>query len=252
MFFNFSSVSILLNPDDQTLIENVWNFTLKTQQRSDKVWNSSHLPTQYGKVFTKGDEVVKTCFPSPHLMLSHQGLNIFSASEWLIIPDMRVVPSIAMMSHLCYYYNNSKVLKNIEANVSPGFIGNSKQCQCKETLVNKSTLNQPGSLLGSLTLKEGWIINGFVPYYFDYVTAENFLLWHKSIFCTKRVDGTKNICRKLWSLGHQLYLNTIYLCVYFGRCFVCSWRIMKPWLITKSLIKDWRKDMKLIEWIAGF
>ena len=30
------------------------------------------------------------------------------------------------------------------------------------------------------------------------------------------------------------YLNTIYLCVYFGRCFVCSWRIMKPWLITKK------------------
>ena len=24
-----------------------------------------------------------------------------------------------------------------------------------------------------------------VPYYFDYVTAENFLLWHKSIFCEK-------------------------------------------------------------------
>ena len=30
-------------------------------------------------------------------MLSHHGRNIFSASEWLIMPDMRVVPSIAIL-----------------------------------------------------------------------------------------------------------------------------------------------------------
>ena len=107
--------------------------------------------------------LLKFVFPSPHLMLSHQGRNIFSASEWLIIPDMRVVPSIAMMSHLSYN-NNNKVLKNIEANVSPGFIGNCKQC--KETLVNKSTLHQPGLRLCWLILKEGWIINGFGPLLF--------------------------------------------------------------------------------------
>ena len=50
----------------------------------------------------------------PHLMLSHQGRNIFSASEWLIIPDMRVVPSIAMMSELCYYFFNDKCLGLLE------------------------------------------------------------------------------------------------------------------------------------------
>ena len=70
----------------------------------------------------------------PHLMLSHQGRNIFSASEWLIIPDMRVVPSIAMMSVLCYYFVDDKILKNSEASMSPQFIGNCKQC--KEALVN--------------------------------------------------------------------------------------------------------------------
>ena len=65
-----------------------------------------------------------------------------------------------------------------------------------------------------------------VPYYFDYVTLENFLLWHKSSGWNK-----KYLSETLISEASALYLNTIYLCVYFGRCFVCSWRIMKPWLI---------------------
>ena len=71
--------------------------------------------------------------------------------------------------------------------MSPRFIGNCKQC--KEALVN-TLLDWVGQLKAELLMV-------LVPYYFDYVTLENFLLWHKSIFRTKAVDGTKNICQKL-------------------------------------------------------
>ncbi len=136
-FFFFCLLSTFLS--DQTLIENVWNFTLKTQKQDQTTFEIHHIyPHSKPKFSQREMRLLKLVSPHfSHLMLSHHGRNIFSASEWLIIPDMRVVPSIAMMSELSYYqvYNN-KILKMSRQMCRLGLLVTASSAR-RQTLANK-------------------------------------------------------------------------------------------------------------------
>ena len=113
LFLSFPSYSTKVPPswsdfDWKCLKLHFQNSKARIRQRLKFITFTHSMP----KFSQKEMSLLKLVSPHfPHLMLSHQGRNIFSASEWLIIPDMRVVPSIAMMSELCYYFFNDNILK---------------------------------------------------------------------------------------------------------------------------------------------